>query len=98
MIVSASLTGGFVAIRVKNSGEGLSQERLDTLFELPSRPIANDGDGSRGAGFGSVLCRELVERLEGHLAVDSKEDEGTVFTVCIPERLDLSGTQRLSRN
>jgi len=97
VVVSVEQTGGYVAIRVKDSGPGLSPERVETLFELPSQPMLNDGDGSRGAGFGLVLCRELVEGLEGHLAVDSKENEGTVFTVCIPERLDVGATERLTR-
>jgi signal transduction histidine kinase len=97
VVVSVEQTGGYVAIRVKDSGPGLSPERVESLFELPSQPMLNDGDGSRGAGFGLVLCRELVERLEGHLAVDSKENEGTVFTVCIPERLDFGATERLTR-
>ena len=98
VLVSVAQTGGFVAIRVKDSGVGLSPERVENLFELPSQPVLNDGDGSRGAGFGLVLCKELVERLEGHLAVDSKVNEGTVFTVCIPERLDMGATERITRH
>ena len=85
-----------MAIRVKDSGPGLSAERQATLFELPSQPLHADGDGSRGAGFGLVLCKELVERLEGHLAVDSEPEKGTVFTVCIPGRLDVEAHDRLS--
>ena len=95
--ISVEQTGGFVAIRVADTGPGLPPERLETLFELPSHPNWNEGDGSRGAGFGLVLCKELVDRLEGHLAVESKTHEGTVFTVCIPERLDLSSTERITR-
>ena len=97
VVVSVEQTGGYVAIRVRDSGMGLSPERVETLFELPSRPMLSDGDGSRGAGFGLVLCHELVERLEGRLAVDSKEGEGTVFTVCIPERLDVGATERITQ-
>ncbi len=96
VVVSAEETGGYVAIRVTDSGKGLSQERLATLFELPSQPMLQSDQSFRGAGFGLILCKELVDRLEGHLAVDSEENEGTTFTVCIPARLDVASAERLN--
>ncbi|MGZ6728667.1 MAG: ATP-binding protein, partial [Gaiellaceae bacterium] len=37
-----------------------------------------------GSGLGLYICRELVERMNGRLDVDSEPGQGSRFTVALP--------------
>ncbi|HZB36055.1 MAG TPA: ATP-binding protein [Gaiellaceae bacterium] len=49
---------------------------------LPRRFPADPGRRRHGAG--SVICRELVRRMEGRVSVSSREGEGSTFVVDLP--------------
>lgn len=66
-------------ISVKDNGPGLSQEEIGTLFEVQHSVSKNIKQ--KGAGIGLILCRELVEKINGTISVVSKMGQGTVFTV-----------------
>ena len=42
--------------------------------------------GVGGSGLGLYICRELVERMDGHLSVDSEPGRGSRFTLELPAR------------
>ena len=81
--VKYSDTPGFAVISVKDNGEGIPEERLQTLFRR-----FYDGDYRQfhtiGTGIGLSLTRDLVELHRGSIGVDSEVGKGTRFTVEIP--------------
>lgn len=88
--------GGFVTVelRVKNhqvllsvadTGQGIPEERLSTLFDRylhGSRPDAP----SHGLGLGLPLCRRAAEGHGGTLMAESRVGEGSRFTLSLPDR------------
>ena len=59
--------------------------KVADLFRLDRRSTTNGTAGERGSGLGLLLCRDLVERQGGDLAVESTPDQGTTFRFTLPE-------------
>lgn len=74
--------GNWAALRVVDSGIGISQENLTRLFERFYR--VNEQGNVPGVGLGLAIAKELVELHAGHIAVASTLGEGTVFAVYLP--------------
>lgn len=71
-----------VWITVTDTGEGMSEETKQHLFE----PYYQ-GDSSRsvqGLGLGLAIVKRIVELCEGEIQVESKLGEGTTITVVLP--------------
>jgi signal transduction histidine kinase len=70
-----------VRIEVEDSGRGIKESAIASLFEV----FAPDGgDLSRrgdGAGLGLAIVRGIVERMGGSISVESGEDYGTRFVI-----------------
>jgi len=76
--VDARRKEDLVQIRVSDSGTGIDQENLESIFE----PLYTAK--SHGTGLGLAICREIVGRHKGTISVESSVGVGTTFTVCIP--------------
>lgn len=72
----------YVQLNFVDHGVGIPQDQLDKLFELgDSRPGTNN---EVGAGIGLYLCRTIIEAYHGSLKAQSKEGQGSTFTLRIP--------------
>ncbi len=74
---------GFSVIKVSDDGIGMSDEKLQGLFEFKGSGI-NGGTESQGTGLGLMLCKEFVEANGGEIEVTSRLSEGTVFSIKLP--------------
>jgi signal transduction histidine kinase len=83
-------TGGFVEVRVRDTGIGISAEDLPFIFERFYR-----GDRSRsrneskgypgsGSGLGLAIVKGLVEAMDGTVSAESKLNEGTCIRFRLP--------------
>ena len=84
--------GDRVAIRILDNGPGLSEERLERIFDPFSRsPEPNERVGDEpkdGPGLGLAAAYGIVRDHRGTLEVRSRPGEGTCFVVLIPFRED----------
>ncbi len=72
--------GDMVEIHISDTGVGIPQEKLESLFLLdPQRPSKGTA-GERGTGLGLLLCKELIEQHGGTLSVESEVNNGATFT------------------
>jgi len=79
--------GGGCLIEVSDEGLGIPSSERERIFEKFYRLDPEQTKGVGGSGLGLYICRELVERMEGHLSVDSQPGVGSRFTVALPARL-----------
>jgi PAS domain S-box-containing protein len=91
VIASTSLSDiGEAVIRVRDTGEGMSEEELARAME-PFRQLSTAAIGdATGSGLGLPLTKALVEANRAGLSIKSKPGEGTVVTVTIPPTRVLS--------
>lgn len=82
--ISAKAHDSMVTVKVIDSGVGISPESLHNLFSLKKSYSSAGTEGESGTGLGLVICREFIEKNNGIITVESKEGEGSVFSVTIP--------------
>ena len=71
-------TPGFTRISVKDTGAGLSPEKLAQLFQ-PFNRLGQEAGGVAGTGIGLVVTKRLAELMGGVLGVESIAGAGSVF-------------------
>lgn len=63
---------------IKDTGRGISKDRLDSIFERFVQ--VGEFEGQVGTGLGLSICKELSQMLDGDIWVESEEDEGSKFS------------------
>jgi PAS domain S-box-containing protein len=71
---------GRVRISVEDTGEGLSAADIAQLFQ-PFNRLGQAATKEEGTGIGLVVCKRLVEQMQGAIGVDSIVGKGSVFWI-----------------
>ncbi len=82
---------GEAVLRIEDSGTGIPEDELPRLFERFHRVEGSTGRSQEGSGIGLALVKELVALHHGTISVESKQGQGSAFTVRVPlgsEHLD----------
>ena len=74
--------GDRVVITVRDQGVGIDEDELDRIGERFFR--ARTSTGTAGTGLGLNLARTLVEMHGGSVSIESKNGEGSIFTIRLP--------------
>ncbi len=86
-VVREDNSGGRASISVADNGIGISAQLLPKVKKLKVR--AYDAHGAEepvdGHGIGLFLADEAAQFLNGHLSIESTQNEGTTVTIDIPE-------------
>jgi len=86
--VTAYKTSYSSIISVKDSGIGISPEKLKNIFELETKLSTPGTENEQGTGLGLKLCKEFIEKIEGEIWVESVESVGSEFKFSVPNRVD----------
>jgi len=82
--VSASEDVPTVSFAVMDEGRGIPADERARIFDFGFRGVAARQAGLPGLGIGLWVCRELVGRSAGSIAVRSEVGAGTTVTVTLP--------------
>lgn len=74
-----------IELEVIDSGLGMSAEQIKHIFEPQIKFSLKGTDGEAGSGLGLALCKRFVDMNHGKIFVTSKEGNGTIFKVILPE-------------
>ena len=81
VIVSSALTdAGYVVIRVKDTGVGMSESEIETALE----PFRQLGASRGGTGLGLPVTKALIEANRASFSIKSRKNQGTLIEVAFP--------------
>ncbi|OJJ18051.1 hypothetical protein BKI52_29820 [marine bacterium AO1-C] len=74
-----------VELTVQDTGVGISTEDAQKLFKVDSHFTTEGTHREKGTGLGLLLCKELIEKNEGKIWVESTPGEGSAFKFRLPK-------------
>lgn len=77
-INSTRMANGYVEISVRDHGQGILPEVIDSIF------VPFFTTKSQGSGIGLSLCKQIIKKHGGRIHVKSSPNHGSVFTINLP--------------
>ncbi len=74
-------------ITVEDTGIGIEEDKLSVLFEPFVRLDRSKNENIEGTGLGLSITKNLIDRMNGSLRVESVYGEGSVFAFTVPQRV-----------
>ncbi len=87
VLIAVRRQGSNVAIMVYDTGPGMDENLRATLFNPHDASAAISPWGERGLGLGLAGCKLLADALGHHVAVASRVNRGSCFSVSVPRAL-----------
>ena len=80
--IGAGAEGGTAVVEIEDSGDGIDPAKADKIFEpfVTSKPS--------GMGLGLAICRTIVDRHGGTLAIAQAHPRGTIVRLALPAASD----------
>ena len=69
--------------RVADTGIGMSEEFMEHMYESFSRQTDSRVNKVQGTGLGLAITKQMVDLMGGRIECQSKEGEGTTFTITL---------------
>jgi len=73
----------FIAIEIRDTGIGMTPEQIEKVMSqvnFTRRGTKNES----GSGFGIMICRDMIEQMQGTFSLESKADDGTTVKIMLP--------------
>ena len=75
-----------IKIDIRDTGSGIPEDSLDTIFDRFSQVVNSKREASsNGSGLGLTITKRLVELHNGKISVTSKVNVGSTFTIVLPK-------------
>ena len=76
--------GRFVRIAVRDTGVGIPQDSLGSIFDRFVQARNRRQGKTQGTGLGLAFCRKAMDAHGGYIWAESKQNAGSVFTILLP--------------
>lgn len=83
--VLARESGQEIAISVTDQGIGIPKHEIESIFKPFHRLDTGDSRSTGGVGLGLCVAQEIVTLHGGHIEVESTLNEGSTFTIVLPQ-------------
>lgn len=84
IVISAKKSGKQLLVSVRDTGKGIEQDKLSTLFEPFHKSDDLKNRGNPGTGIGLNITKRLIELHGGWLKVESAAGSGSTFSFTLP--------------
>ena len=73
-----------IFVSVKDNGIGISEEDLKDLFKIDKLSSRYGTEKETGTGLGLIICKDMIEKQDGDISVESIQGKGSTFTISLP--------------
>lgn len=73
-----------ILIKIKDDGVGMTQAKIDELFQLNKNMSTEGTNQEKGTGLGLLICYEFAKLNNASINVESEEGKGTTFIIGLP--------------
>lgn len=75
----------FVEISITDNGIGMNLDEIGNLFQLGKQKSKTGTSEEKGTGLGLILCKEMINMLNGQIKVESEINNGSTFSFTLPK-------------
>lgn len=86
----------YIEVKVTDTGIGIAKDKLPNLFETFTRLHDNKKEVYVGLGSGLNIVKQLVDKMDGQISVQSELNKGTSFSILIP--FQISNTKEVKEH
>lgn len=90
IVVECNPSRDFMEIDVIDTGVGIPNDKLESIFEPFVQVDRSQPAGNVGTGLGLAISRDLIRAMGGDLTVESEVSKGSRFTMKLPRRPPIS--------
>lgn len=76
-----------IEISIKDTGIGIKEEEIHKLFSTFERLDQRKNYALEGSGLGLSICKQILELMDGEIAVESEYGKGSTFTISITQQI-----------
>ncbi|CAL2095082.1 HAMP domain-containing sensor histidine kinase [Tenacibaculum sp. 190524A02b] len=87
ILISGIVEGNFLKLSIQDSGVGIPETVLKTLFELHTKKAQKDTEGRKSSGLGLHLVKSMIELNNGTIHIKNHPKGGTVVHISIPHKI-----------
>ncbi|MBF7074927.1 aerobic respiration two-component sensor histidine kinase ArcB [Glaciecola sp. MH2013] len=73
-----------VTFRINDTGVGIPEEDLEKIFAMYYQVDHPDHQSATGTGIGLAICKQMVDKMDGDILVNSVVGQGTCFEIILP--------------
>jgi signal transduction histidine kinase len=84
IIVELNKEDGKVICSVQDFGKGIAAEEQQKIFERFYRVSGNNLNTFPGLGLGLFICKDIIEKHDGKIGVESEKGRGSIFYFELP--------------
>ncbi len=84
IVIRARQEGQTVTVAVQDTGIGMNEQVLTSLFTLDNEKRQLGTEGEKGTGLGMVLCKQFIEQHGGEIWAESELGKGTTVFFTLP--------------
>jgi signal transduction histidine kinase len=84
MEIDSSQEGGQISVRIRDTGSGIPQDEQGKVFD----PFFTTKGPDQGQGLGLYIVKQIVEKYEGTIGLESQEGQGTLCHLRFPVAKD----------
>jgi ligand-binding sensor domain-containing protein/signal transduction histidine kinase/CheY-like chemotaxis protein/AraC-like DNA-binding protein len=83
--ITASELSTDVEIIIRDTGVGMTEEKIQNLFQTDKKDVSLGTGGETGTGLGLVIVKEFLEVNKGSIEIISAPDAGSSFCIKLPK-------------
>jgi two-component system aerobic respiration control sensor histidine kinase ArcB len=73
-----------ISFTIQDTGIGIEKDQFDKIFAMYYQVQRKDFQSATGTGIGLAICKQMVDKMNGSIRLNSEVNQGTCFEIKLP--------------